>query len=75
MTQARDIIVIGASLGGLDALCRITSRLPSNLPAAILIVLHTSPQGTRLLAEMVGQCTPLSVSYGRQGERIKPRHV
>lgn len=75
MTQARDIIVIGASLGGLEALCRLVRGFSADLPAAVLIVLHTSRQSPRLLANIIGQHTSLSVSYGRQGDTIKPGHA
>ena len=37
---ARDIIVIGASAGGIDALRQLLSKLPPDLPAAIFIVVH-----------------------------------
>ncbi|NEQ25032.1 MAG: chemotaxis protein CheB, partial [Microcoleus sp. SIO2G3] len=36
----RDIIVIGASAGGLTAFETLVSQLPSNIPAAIFIVWH-----------------------------------
>src|SRR5688500_9634464 len=36
----RDIIVIGASAGGVQALSKLISQLPATLPAAVFIVLH-----------------------------------
>ena len=75
MTTPRDIIVIGASLGGLEGLCKLTSGLPANLSAALLVVLHTGPSSPRLLAEIVGRFSPLPVSYARQGEAVIPGHV
>ena len=36
----RDIIVVGASAGGVEALQQLTSGLPADLPAAIFIVMH-----------------------------------
>ena len=75
MTQPRDIIVIGASLGGLEALTKLASGLSSDFPAAILIVLHTSLQSPRMLARIVGKHTPLSVDYAEQGGNILPGHV
>jgi two-component system chemotaxis response regulator CheB len=65
MSRKRDIIVVGASLGGLEALCRLVSGLSADLPAALLIVLHTSPRSPRLLADIVGRYTSMSVSYAQ----------
>ena len=75
MTAHRDIIVIGASLGGLEALCRVTSGLPADLSAALLVVLHTGPSSPRMLAEIVGRFSPLPVSYAGQGEAVVRGHV
>jgi two-component system chemotaxis response regulator CheB len=71
----RDIVVIGASQGGLQALCVLASSLPAQLPASLLIVLHTGPQSPRLLDAIVGRCTPLAVSYGCEGDLIRPGHI
>ena len=72
---ARDIIVIGASLGGLDALSKLLGGLPGELNAAVLIVLHTSPQSPGLLAAILGQRTPLKVAYGEHGCSVERGHV
>lgn len=48
------IIVVGASAGGVGALCSLVEALPSNLPAAILIVLHIGH--TSVLAEVLRRC-------------------
>src|SRR4051812_46344407 len=39
----RDIVVVGASLGGVEAISRLASQLPEDLPAALFVVLHTFP--------------------------------
>ncbi len=46
----RDIIVIGSSLGGIQALSALASELPADLPAAVLVVQHRSEDGRDLLA-------------------------
>lgn len=74
-TPFRDIIVVGASRGGLKALCTLTRGLPAGLPAAVLIVLHTGADSPRLLADILGRCTPLPVSYAIAGEDVRPRHI
>src|SRR5438046_8807665 len=44
--KGRDIVVIGTSSGGLEALDELIGQLPVNFPAAIFIVQHLSPQNT-----------------------------
>src|SRR5437764_6344873 len=41
---SRDVIVIGGSLGAIDALNRICADLPSDLPAAVFVVIHIGQQ-------------------------------
>ena len=44
--KGRNIIVIGTSAGGLEALDTLIGQLPTDLPAAIFIVQHMAPQNT-----------------------------
>lgn len=74
MNSPPDIVVMGASQGGLAALSEILSGLPADLPAALLIVLHTA-EGPRLLAHLLGKCTRLPVAYGEEGVAVEPGHV
>jgi two-component system, chemotaxis family, protein-glutamate methylesterase/glutaminase len=67
----RDIIAIGGSLGGLDALCALVRPLPHDFPAVLLAVLHTLPSSPRLLAELVGRSTVLAVAYGGDGDVLQ----
>jgi two-component system chemotaxis response regulator CheB len=70
-----DIIVIGASAGGVDALPRLIGSLPADLPAAVLVVLHIPPQGRDLMPEIIRKTASLSVSHARDGEKIRKGHV
>jgi two-component system, chemotaxis family, protein-glutamate methylesterase/glutaminase len=38
--KVRDVVVIGASAGGIDAVTELLSRLPGELPAVIGVVIH-----------------------------------
>lgn len=71
----RDIIVIGTSEGGLEALSKLTSTLPADLAASILVVVHTSPKSLILFPAIVGRHSQLRMSYAEQGERPKHGHL
>jgi two-component system, chemotaxis family, protein-glutamate methylesterase/glutaminase len=70
--RKRDIIAIGGSLGGLDALRRLVGALPADFPAVLLAVLHTGPTSPRLLAQIVGSSTSLKVAYAENDEEVQP---
>jgi two-component system chemotaxis response regulator CheB len=65
--QTRDLIVIGCSAGGLDALGRIVRQLPRDLPASVVIVQHISPTHDPYLVTILQRDSPLPVSWVEQG--------
>jgi two-component system, chemotaxis family, protein-glutamate methylesterase/glutaminase len=67
----RDIIVMGASAGGLTALNRITKQLPDNLNAAVFIVWHVSPYSTSLLPDILSRSGKLEAKHPADGESIQ----
>ena len=68
---ARDLIVIGTSAGGVEALQTIARGLPGDLAAAVLIVMHTSPQGPYLLPEILSKVSSLEVAKTVDGAAIE----
>ena len=52
-----DVIVIGASAGGVEALITLVGSLPARLPAAIFLVLHIPAQSPSLLPDIVARYT------------------
>jgi two-component system chemotaxis response regulator CheB len=73
--QGRDIVVIGASAGGVEALGAIVAGLPADFPAAVFVVLHTSPQSPSILAGILDRAGPLPARYAEDRERIVPGRV
>src|SRR5262249_42670923 len=71
----RDLIVIGASLGGFDALPRLVEGLPEDLPAAVLVVQHISPNAPSYLAERLNRAGPLQATQAIDGERLRPGRI
>lgn len=66
----RDIIVVGASAGGLKAFETLVSQLPPNFPAAIFIVWHISPDHPSLLPQILARSTSLPVAHAVDKEAI-----
>lgn len=71
----RDIIVIGASAGGIETLKGIVADLPADLPATIFVVLHTAPTGPGFLPQILARAGRLSATHARDREQIKRSHI
>ena len=63
-----DIVVIGASAGGLEALSTIVQGLPAGLPASVLIVVHSSSNGQGVLPQILQRISLLPVAFASDGE-------
>jgi two-component system, chemotaxis family, protein-glutamate methylesterase/glutaminase len=70
-----DIIVVGTSAGGVEALQVLVRGLPGDVPAAVFIVLHLAPEGPSFLDEILTRAGPLPATQGVDGEVIIPGHI
>jgi two-component system chemotaxis response regulator CheB len=68
----RDIIVIGASAGGVDALRDLCAGLPSDLPAALFVVWHMPSESLGILPQMLQPVSSLPVANAVHGQPIMP---
>ncbi len=50
-----DIIVIGASAGGVETLVKLTGNLPGDIPAALFVVLHVPPDSPSLVPTILNR--------------------
>ena len=71
----RDIIVIGASAGGVGALCTVIEYLPPDFPAAVFVVLHLAPHSRSALPSILGRSGCLPASHPSPGETIEPGRI
>ena len=67
----RDIVAIGGSAGSLEALIHIVGRLPSDLPAAVFIVVHSSSRSPNTLPAVLQHRTGMRVVQAAEGERVQ----
>ncbi len=79
MTESRqhpggdfDVVALGASAGGFNALSRLLGPLPEGLGSSILVVQHLSPDYRSVLAELLERKTSLHVHQASDGEKIIP---
>jgi two-component system chemotaxis response regulator CheB len=70
-----NIVVIGASAGGVESLCEIVAPLPANLSAAIFVVMHLSPLSPSVLPNILSSAGRLMVSAAVDGDRIVPGRI
>jgi two-component system chemotaxis response regulator CheB len=71
----KDIIVIGASAGGVEALRRLCATLPADLPAAVLVVQHLSPSARSVLPQLLAKAGPLPAAMPADGERLRTGRI
>jgi two-component system chemotaxis response regulator CheB len=71
----RDIVVIGASAGGVEALQRLCAKLPKDFPAAIFVTQHLSPSARSLLPLLIQRASPLPALSPADGEAIEPGRI
>jgi two-component system, chemotaxis family, protein-glutamate methylesterase/glutaminase len=70
--SAERLIAIGASAGGVEALTRLVAELPADLPAAVVVVLHLSPDHPSFLAHILAHAGPLPAMEARDGDLLQP---
>lgn len=70
-----NIVVVGASAGGVEALERLFSQFPADLDASFFVVLHISPESPSILASIIDKASRLTSKTAEDGERIQPGHI
>jgi two-component system chemotaxis response regulator CheB len=71
----RDVIVVGASAGGVEALTSPVGGLPADLPAAVLVVLHVPSEGSGGLPSILKRAGSLPADMAVDGEDLRPGRI
>jgi two-component system, chemotaxis family, protein-glutamate methylesterase/glutaminase len=67
-----DVLVVGASTGGPNALAELFRDIPATFQVPVLIAQHMPPVFTRLLADRLNASCPLAFEEARQGVVLEP---
>lgn len=71
----RDVIVIGASAGGVEALRTVAAGLPPDFEAVILVTMHINAHARSVLPELLEMAGPLRASHARDGQALRRGHI
>src|SRR5271169_1818750 len=70
-----EIVAIGTSTGGPNALAEVLPRIPKDFPVPIVVVQHMPPIFTRMLAERLAKHSAIPVEEGSAGVVLSPGHA
>src|SRR5207248_1020910 len=66
-----DLIVVGASAGGIEALQQLLGELPADLPAALCVVVHIPANSPGVLPRILSRAGPLPAAHPLDGEPLR----
>jgi two-component system chemotaxis response regulator CheB len=71
----RDVVAIGTSAGGVDALLYLVKHLSRTFPASVLITIHLPNHTRSALDEILSQAGPLSAQFARDGDILQKGRI
>jgi two-component system chemotaxis response regulator CheB len=75
VSSRHDLVVIGASAGGVEALQRVVAGFPPDLAACVCVVLHRSRGSVSALASVLDRAGPLPCRTAVDGEELAPAQI
>ena len=73
--QGHDIVVIGASVGGVEALSNLVAQFPEDLPATVFVVQHIISTARSNLAQILDRASPLPATIAQDCENFELGHI
>ena len=68
----RNVVAVGASAGGVEALANFAAGLPPDLPYTVVVVLHMPSGAPSVLARILDRNGPLPAAHAVHGEPLQP---
>lgn len=75
LMDARGVLAVGASAGGVEALIEVAAGLPAELPACVLVTLHVGGRARSRLPHILARSGPLPAAHPRHGEVLHPGRI
>lgn len=75
MAEHRDIVAVGASAGGVEALRALVGGLPADYPGVVLVVLHLPRDAPSALPAILERHGPLPAATAVDGEPLRPGRI
>src|SRR5215210_3284548 len=73
--SGRNIVVIGTSAGGVEALRALVTGLPADFAGSVFVVMHTAPDSPGVLAQILDRSGPLPAANAENRTRIRPGRI
>ena len=71
----KDIVVVGASAGGVEALISLVSRMPADFAGSVFVVVHVPADTASMLPQILTRKGTLVATHPKDGERIEKGRI
>src|SRR5687768_16780356 len=71
MNPGHDIVVMGASAGGVEALSAVLGKLPRTFPASVFVVLHIPAESPSQLPAIIRRVAKMPVAHAEHEQQIE----
>ncbi len=71
MNEQRNIVVIGAALGGISAIAKLAKSWPQGLQASVLVALATPQQPAAMVLQILKSYAAIDVDFAVQAEQVR----